>query len=579
MLTLLCVVVGEGRPFSVKIAADQSVGHLKDKIKGKIDYDGDAKDLDLYLAKTGGAWLDTDGAKAVALDEDGKVAGFDVMNPTFSLTNPKCIGVNFERKDGDIHVLVVVPKGVRGKVNNQLQDFDEWLTDIMTCSKLPDLSHLVEKVSGPLRIRIPIANPAGLFAHLNVFQSPPTQSIDQVFQENAIKHCPEVMKRIQRILFDDVSVSTTKESFIGFWDNIILQTLLVIFQRTGCSWDRTSSNETSTLSSYGPDFIFRLLHVCVFRGEEERSGEDQEVPRQELIDKLVWTYGEAPYLFGYSVCGFELRLHAILPPCKDNEQKDQGRRPCKKPRMPTCSTVPLGFFHLDTVCGRLDFRSLVNISPYLLRIAKLCPRRNRPEYTVCSRRQGASMRIKHLKLIYATMKQAGVPNVDTLIGEGSNYVLLSPVGDCLSKDKNKDPENETELLQALESVLEALVVLHSIGWMHRDIRWPNVLKQVNSSKWFLIDFDDSSKSPRENSPHEHLSRLEHPAEVFEITGLHTTSVDIWGVGYLILSCKCSLSETLVDLGESLVDSVPNERPMAVELLETIRNYKRGVSST
>ncbi|CAK4531219.1 unnamed protein product, partial [Aphanomyces euteiches] len=231
MLTLLCVVVGEGKPFPIDIAADQSVGHLKDKIKGEIDYDGDADELDLYLAKTGGAWLDTDGAKAVALDEDGKVAGFDAMDPTFSLTNPKCIGVNFKRNDGDIHVLVVVPEGVGGKVNNQLQDFDEeWLTDIMTYSELPDLSHLVEKVSGPLRIRIPTASPAGLFAHLNVFQSPPVQSIVQVFEENAIKHCPEVMKRI---LFNDASVSTTKESFIGFWDNIILQTLLVIFQRTG----------------------------------------------------------------------------------------------------------------------------------------------------------------------------------------------------------------------------------------------------------------------------------------------------------------------------------------------------------
>ncbi|KAH9074674.1 hypothetical protein Ae201684P_022476 [Aphanomyces euteiches] len=31
------------------------------------------------------------------------------MNPTYSLSNPECIGVNFQRNDGDIHVLVVVP--------------------------------------------------------------------------------------------------------------------------------------------------------------------------------------------------------------------------------------------------------------------------------------------------------------------------------------------------------------------------------------------------------------------------------------------------------------------------------------
>ncbi|CAK4257628.1 unnamed protein product [Aphanomyces euteiches] len=77
--------------------------------------------LELYLAKTGGAWLDTDGAKAVALDEDGKVPGFDVMDPTSALKNPKCIGDDFERKDGDIHVLVVVPDGAENVHRNICQ--------------------------------------------------------------------------------------------------------------------------------------------------------------------------------------------------------------------------------------------------------------------------------------------------------------------------------------------------------------------------------------------------------------------------------------------------------------------------
>ncbi|KAH9181486.1 hypothetical protein AeNC1_016538, partial [Aphanomyces euteiches] len=139
MLTVMCVVVGEGTPFPIDIAADQSVGHLKNKIKGEINYDGNAKDLELYLAKTGGAWLDTDGAKAVALDEDGKVPDFDVMNPTYSLSNPECIGANFERKDGDIHVLVVVPEGVPGNVNQLriAEDFDGGRLTEITTGKRP----------------------------------------------------------------------------------------------------------------------------------------------------------------------------------------------------------------------------------------------------------------------------------------------------------------------------------------------------------------------------------------------------------------------------------------------------------
>ncbi|KAF0712237.1 Aste57867_4893 [Aphanomyces stellatus] len=50
MLTLVCVVVGEGRPFSVKIEANEIVSELKKKIKdeNKNTVTCDAKELELY---------------------------------------------------------------------------------------------------------------------------------------------------------------------------------------------------------------------------------------------------------------------------------------------------------------------------------------------------------------------------------------------------------------------------------------------------------------------------------------------------------------------------------------------------
>ncbi|KAH9104559.1 hypothetical protein LEN26_015021 [Aphanomyces euteiches] len=48
MVTLVCVVVGEGIPFPIDIAADQLVGHLKDKIKEKKEYKFPADELELY---------------------------------------------------------------------------------------------------------------------------------------------------------------------------------------------------------------------------------------------------------------------------------------------------------------------------------------------------------------------------------------------------------------------------------------------------------------------------------------------------------------------------------------------------
>ncbi|KAH9139027.1 hypothetical protein AeRB84_016685 [Aphanomyces euteiches] len=74
MLTLFCVVVGEGRPFPVEIDADKSVGILKKKIKekNKNTITCDAKDFQLYLALKGGLQL-KDGAWLS--DEDPAVEG------------------------------------------------------------------------------------------------------------------------------------------------------------------------------------------------------------------------------------------------------------------------------------------------------------------------------------------------------------------------------------------------------------------------------------------------------------------------------------------------------------------------
>jgi hypothetical protein len=51
--------------------------------------------------------------------------------------------------------------------------------------------------------------------------------------------------------------------------------------------------------------------VCVFRGEEKAPGEQMEAPRRVLFEKLVWSYGDAPYLLGYAAVGYEARLYAI----------------------------------------------------------------------------------------------------------------------------------------------------------------------------------------------------------------------------------------------------------------------------
>ncbi|KAG3117537.1 hypothetical protein C6341_g27531 [Phytophthora cactorum] len=115
MVLLNCALVGvAGSAFPVDIDENKSVGHLKDAIKAKKpnDFkDVDADKLQLFLAKTeGGAWLAGAGVAAVMVDGDGHPQGFELMDPTLWIKNPKHFGANFQPGEGQIHVLVVVPE-------------------------------------------------------------------------------------------------------------------------------------------------------------------------------------------------------------------------------------------------------------------------------------------------------------------------------------------------------------------------------------------------------------------------------------------------------------------------------------
>ncbi|KAG3042736.1 hypothetical protein PC122_g25290 [Phytophthora cactorum] len=114
MVKLFCAIVGVvGSAFEVDIDEGQKVGDLKKAIKDQSD--GLITDpwpkLQLFLAKTEhGAWLDGAGAAAVTLDGDGHPQGFELMDPTLWVKNAKHFGANFLPGEGQVHVLVVVPK-------------------------------------------------------------------------------------------------------------------------------------------------------------------------------------------------------------------------------------------------------------------------------------------------------------------------------------------------------------------------------------------------------------------------------------------------------------------------------------
>nr|QUJ09334.1 crinkler 7 [Plasmopara viticola] len=112
MVKLFCAVVGAaGSAFSVRVDETDSVDDLKKAIKAENErtITCDVRELQLYLAKTGRAWLKSDGAAAVTLDEHGNPQGFDTMDPSLWIKNDRYFGEKFQPNEGQIHVLVVVP--------------------------------------------------------------------------------------------------------------------------------------------------------------------------------------------------------------------------------------------------------------------------------------------------------------------------------------------------------------------------------------------------------------------------------------------------------------------------------------
>ncbi|KAG1705589.1 hypothetical protein DVH05_003276 [Phytophthora capsici] len=111
-ISLQCAIVGHaGSSFVVGIDDGAKVSKLKKAIQREnpLAITCEADQLQLFLAKDGKVWLD--GADAAAVEADD-LKHFPLMDPTLLVRNPKHFGSGFKPDEGQVHVLVVVPKWV-----------------------------------------------------------------------------------------------------------------------------------------------------------------------------------------------------------------------------------------------------------------------------------------------------------------------------------------------------------------------------------------------------------------------------------------------------------------------------------
>jgi serine/threonine protein kinase len=256
----------------------------------------------------------------------------------------------------------------------------------------------------------------------------------------------------------------------------------------------------------------------------------------------------------------------------------------------------LGVYNLTEISGRFNLLlAVLHISRLLQSIASLCPTSCRAVGDVLIRRDGVRIHFEktsvkkyfpetsfqqaklHALNVYTILKENAIPNVDRLcfVLPNLNSLRFEPLGDDVK------PSTLAELFRALKDMFQALIKLHEKSWMHRDIRWSNVMKSRDGSgSWFLIDFMDAAVSPQHSPSGRLLSQSEHAPEIFE-NNSHTVAVDIWSMGYLIVTCGNDLTAEWFDLGkecsiflEWLLEKDPLKRPSAVDAFEKLKQLEQ-----
>ncbi|RUS15861.1 hypothetical protein BC937DRAFT_91879 [Endogone sp. FLAS-F59071] len=363
-----------------------------------------------------------------------------------------------------------------------------------------------------------------------------------------------------------------EDGYHFFWDNNI-RSLLERLVPMGRAIRNTS--QSMSILNMRPDFGFIHSKVCPFRGEE-KSDLNGENPRSELRDKLVWTYGDVPYVLGYYANGAKVTYVTITHPVTGSG----------KPNIVTLADSDLRR-RRDRI---INIKRIINISSLIEPITHAIGWREATEFLPIMRNDKTIVvggtgikkeytdktyamrdyRISKLRSVYRALAAIKVPNVDRLSHSFCD-LKHGAVAYLVPRGMDVKPSNARKMLEALACILEALVVMHKGAKpiYHRDIRWPNVIRQpgdMKPSRWFLIDWDDATSLPTKAA--KHLDQSNHAPEVFQNN--HGGEVDIWSVEQLMRETHIlALSKDIKAAGRWMQRR--KYRPTAEDALKTIND--------
>ncbi|KAK6936375.1 hypothetical protein RJ641_033405 [Dillenia turbinata] len=388
------------------------------------------------------------------------------------------------------------------------------------------------------------------------------------------------------------STATSRDSFIGLWDDCITRIVskfcpveMVVIRKP------SSEESTQNLLDHWPNLTGFVRNLCLWRAEETDQLRDHHIdPSSSIVEKLLWTYMDLPYILGYYAIGFLVtfcaltrsqdrvirtdlysldlstpseRLKALVPCWRIGGLLSLLADKCFNSLASNSSSYKMVFPYSDYERIEMGNGNVIELTP--ITVTRIYSSK-RKWIAVKEIYDFLDLRIPHAEFIEKS-------------SEKDLALVFKPRG-CKSK-----PTTYEQLVEALKFVTKALVALHDLSFMHRDLSWDKVMRSNDrENEWFVCGFEEAVGAPQ-IYPHGGGGGgggggVALAPEMGR--GLHGVKVDVWGIGQLVKTCGvvgvAGMPKMLRELMNRCLDQSPENRPTAAECYHHLLQFQSSLSS-